>query len=313
MSLSPKHISEIRKMVSGRVESNVSLDRFTSFRIGGPADLLVEPVTVSELQTLVRFLGEHDEGWIILGSGTNVLFPDKGVRDVVIRMGAMREYELTQNGSDHARIACGAGTALPAVVKRASQSGMTGIEGLWGIPGSFGGAVVINAGSLDTTIGDHLMQIDLVGARGEALTLTGEQIRHSYRSMNVPSGSTVVGGTIRLRRGNLEIIEDNLSKAREKRRSSQPLDRASAGCVFKNPDPAHPAGALIDKLGLKGTTVGGAQISDMHANFIINRGNARACDVLELIAQIRSRVREEYGLDLDLEIQVIGGRPEDAQ
>jgi len=282
------------------------LHRLTSFRIGGPADLVVEPENRSELVSLLRYLDEKGIDRMILGAGTNVLFHDSGFRGAIIRMASMKQFSVSENGAGNARISVGAGLGLPSVVKNACALGFRGIEPLWGIPGSFGGAIVTNAGAGGLCLGDLLSEIRLLDSAGEEITLDKESMDYGYRFMTIPDGAVVVEGTIHLIRGEPDEIEAALETARMKRRSSQPVGVASAGCVFKNPDPDNPAGALIDRLGFKGMNVGAAQVSDVHANFIVNRGNASASEVLDLIDKMRSKVKSEYGFDLELEIRVIG-------
>ncbi len=306
MILAPVNIQEIRDLVKGRVQTQAPLHRLTSLRIGGPADLVVEPENTEELGSLLCYLDEKEIDRVILGAGTNVLFQDSGFRGVVIRIISMEHFSVSENGAGNARIGAGAGLGLPSVIKKACALGFRGIEPLWGIPGSFGGAIVTNAGAGGLCLGDLLSEIRLLSRGGQEMILEKERLDYGYRSMTIPDGAVVVEGTVHLTRGKPRAIEAALEKARTKRRSSQPLGVASAGCVFKNPDPDNPAGALIDRLGFKGVSVGAAQVSDVHANFIINRGDASALQVLELIERMRSKVKSEYGFDLDLEIRIIG-------
>jgi UDP-N-acetylmuramate dehydrogenase len=299
-------IDEIKALIQGRVQENVPLSRFTSFRIGGPADVVVEPVDRGDLGVLLRHLQGRSIPWIILGAGTNLLFHDAGFRGVVIRMSGFTDYEARSNGSDHALITAGAGLPLPAIIARTCKSGWSGLEPLWGIPASFGGAIVTNAGAGGSCMGDLLQTIVLVTRSGEEILLQRPDIKHTYRCLDLPDASTVVQGTLRLRRGRSDAIDQDLENARERRRTSQPYHESSAGCVFKNPADDKPAGAIIDRLGFKGRSVGGAKVSEVHANFIVNQGNASASDVLELIEEIRDSVRNRENIDLELEIRVVG-------
>jgi len=243
---------------------------------------------------------------MLLGAGTNVLFHDAGFRGVVIRMTLMKGFEVHSNSPEHALITVRAGTPLPSVVARACASGWTGLEPLWGIPGSFGGAVMTNAGAGGVCTGDFLEQVRLLSISGETLLVKRTDIKYGYRSVELPAGTVVVEGTLRLPKGHADTIEANLQRARTRRRTSQPYDGFSAGCVFRNPSQDRPAGAIIDRLGFKGLTVGGAEVSRIHANFIVNRGNASSSDVVELIAKIREGVREHENIDLELEIRIVG-------
>lgn len=307
MIVKPRHIQEIRNLVQGHVLTDVLLSRFTSFKIGGPADLVVEPANVESLAQLLRYLDDENVPRMILGAGTNVLFSDEGFRGVVVRTGTMSGLGFHANGSDHVRVRVAAGVPLPSVVSEGCKLGWTGLEELWGIPGSFGGAVVTNAGSGPISVADSLVSVKLLTRRGDEVTVQKEELVYGYRSISLPAGTVVVEGTLKLSRADRETIEARLEAARGRRRGQQPLGRASAGCVFKNPSPDNPAGAIIDRLGFKGLAVGDAQVSEIHANFIINRGKARARDVLELIETIRATVREKESVNLELEICVIGG------
>jgi UDP-N-acetylmuramate dehydrogenase len=305
VTLTPRQIREIHGLLQGPILTGVPLSRYTSFRIGGPADVVSEPRDAQELGALLRYLRAERIPRIILGAGTNVLFHDSGFRGVVVRTASISGFEVRENGSDHAMITVAAGVPLPLVVTKACSLGWTGLEPLWGIPGLFGGAVVTNAGAEDACIGLFLERLKLLTDAGEEAVLDRDQLEYSYRFINMPQKSAVVEGTLRLQRGDRQSIDSDLEEARLRRRL-QPSDKPSAGCVFKNPSAENPAGAIIDRLGFKGVTVGGAQVSEIHANFIINRGQATAEDVLRLIRRIRDRVKSEENIDLELEICVIG-------
>ena len=224
----------------------------------------------------------------------------------MIRTAGIGGFTVERNGSDHARIIVAAGVPLPALISRAAALGWEGLEPLWGIPGSFGGAIVTNAGAGAASLGDLLVRAKLMTVSGEEIIAEKEELGFDYRCAKLPPDTVVVEGTLRLRRGNRQVIEANMEEARLRRRSTQPLDKPSPGCIFKNPAPDNPAGAIIDRLGFKGTRVGDAQVSEVHANFIVNLGKAAATDVLELIEGIRKRVKTEENVELELEICVIG-------
>ncbi len=309
MILTPLQIEEIEKLVSGRVSREVPLSRFTSFKIGGPADVMVEPAGLYDLSRLLIYLNDEKIPRIILGAGTDVLFHDAGFRGVVVRTSSLNRMDFQSDGVQKATVTVAAGVPLPRLVNRAGEFGWTGLEDLWGIPGSFGGAVVTNAGAGEVSMSDPLVTIKLLTDRGEPIVLNKESFQSGYRFIEIPPRSVVVEGVLQLTRGESQAIEARIAAARERRQNRQPSGLASAGCVFKNPSPEQPAGLIIDRLGFKGMSVGEAQVSDVHANFIVNRGKARAADVLELVETIRTRVRKEEGLELDLEIRVIGEKP----
>lgn len=311
MTLTPLQIKEIDKLVPGRVLREVPLSRFTSFKIGGPADIMVEPAGRHDLSRLLMYLDDEKIPRIILGAGTNVLFHDAGFRGVVVRTKSLNRMDFQSDTVGVATVIVAAGVPLPRLVNRAGEFGWTGLEDLWGIPGAFGGAVVTNAGAGQVSMSDPLVTIRLLSDRGEPITLNKQDFHSGYRSMEIPPRSVVVEGVLQLTRGRSQAIEARVAAARERRQNRQPSGVASAGCVFKNPSPEQTAGLIIDRLGFKGMSVGDAEVSDVHANFIVNRGKARAADVLELVETIRTRVREEEGLELVLEIRVIGEQPPD--
>lgn len=306
MTWTGAQIDEVRKLAGGSVRTDVPLSELTSFRIGGPADIVAEPRSVTELGGLLRFARDNAIPSLVLGAGTNVLFQDAGFPGLIVRTKGLRAWQMHSNGSDRAVVEVAAGVSLPLVVRKLCSLGWTGLEPLWGIPGSFGGAVITNAGAGGASTADFLLSVKLVDAGGEELTVAKVDLRYSYRSAEIPPGTVVAGGVLRLHRGDPRRIEARLERARSLRKSTQPVAQPSAGCVFKNPAAENPAGAMIDRLGLKGTSVGGAMVSEVHANFIVNRGNASASDVLRLIDLIRSRVKAEEGVDLELEIRVLG-------
>jgi len=264
------------------------------------------PENAEQLTDLIDYLRDRKIPRFFLGGGTNVLFHDAGFRGVVVRMTALRAFDLTTNGSGQGRMNVAAGAALQKVIAKARKLGWTGLEALWGIPGSFGGAVVTNAGAGGACIGEILATVDLLTQTGERVSLEKEEIRHSYRTLELPRGSVVLSGTLKLNRDDPASIEEKLAKAKSLRRTTQPRGVHSAGCVFKNPSPDNPAGAIIDRLGFKGLTVGGAQVSKRHANFIVNRGKATSTDVMQLVEHIRERVWQEERIELEMEICVVG-------
>jgi UDP-N-acetylmuramate dehydrogenase len=306
VTLTKSHIKEIREILQGYALANFPLHWLTSFRIGGPADLVAVPENAEQLADLVNYLRDRKIPRLFLGAGTNVLFHDAGFRGVVVRMTGLRKWDFRTNSSGQGRITVAAGAALQRVIVKARKLAWTGMEALWGIPGSFGGAIVTNAGAGGVCLGELLCKVDLLTQTGEQISLEKEEIRHSYRTLELPRGAVVLGGTLKLNREDPASIEEKLTKAKSQRRTTQPKGVHSAGCAFKNPSPDNPAGAIIDRLGFKGATVGGAQVSKRHANFIINRGGAKASDVMALVEKIRERVWQEERIELEMEICVIG-------
>jgi len=311
MRLTPLQIKEIEGLIPGRVLRDVPLRRFSSFKIGGPADLIAEPAGLYDLSRLLIYLHDEKIPRTILGAGTNILFHDAGFRGVLVKTSSLTRLDFQSDGLHTVKVTVSAGVPLSRLVTRACESGWTGIEDLWRIPGSFGGAVVTNAGAGEVSTADVLQSIRLLSEVGEPGNIDRKDFQAGYRSMQIPKGSVVVEGIVQLPRGEAEAIESRLSVARERRKSNQPWGLASAGCVFKNPSGEKSAGEIIDRLGFKGMAVGDAQVSEVHANFIVNREKARAADVLELVERIRTRVREEEGIDLEPEIRVLGEEPTD--
>jgi UDP-N-acetylmuramate dehydrogenase len=311
VTVTDRQMLKIEEIVQGRVLRQAPLSQFTSFKIGGPADVVAEPAGLQELKELITYLKEEKIPRIVLGAGTNVLFHDRGFRGAVVRTNQIKRMDFLSDGLKQVRITVSAGILLPQLVKRTCDLGWTGLENLWGIPGSFGGAVATNAGAGGVSIADHLVTIKFLTENAGESTLEKKDFQYGYRFMRIPPKSVVVLGILELMRGDEETIAAAISAARERRQQSQPSGKPSAGCVFKNPAPDKPAGAIIDRLGFKGKTVGDAQVSEVHANYIVNVGAARASDVLELMEMIRTRVREAEGLELEPEIHVVGEGTED--
>jgi len=283
----------------GIIVRDEPLARYTSFRIGGPAEYVARPRSLDELRAVISWSRSEGLPWRVLGCGTNVLVADEGIAGLVVSLedGAFRTESV--QGS---RIVLGAGWRLSRLVGLASKAGLSGAESLVGIPGTVGAAIVMNAGGRYGSLGDVLSSVRLVRPDG-----TEDEVRHAemglgYRS-SVLGGCVVVEATCELTEAHRRSIEAEQKRIYEEKRATQPLWERSAGCVFKNP-PGKSAGQLIDSLGLKGLSRGDACISMKHANFIVNRGRACAADVLGLIEDVRRRVGEAFGVDLELELVV---------
>ncbi len=306
MKITPILIDHIRRFARGRVRGDVFLRDLTSFRIGGLADLVVEPCDIEDMATLRSFLSRQGVPHVVMGAGTNLLCSDKGYRGVVVRTTGLNRMQTTEQGSSSARIAAGAGLALTRLTTGAYRVGGRGMEALWGIPGSVGGAIAGNAGAGDVGTCDFLEELKLVTHEGTVITRKRDNLDFGYRRGCLPPDATMVEGIFRFELGDRREAREGLRYWTRVRRERQPWRVSSAGCVFKNPDQGDPAGAMIDRLGLKGMSQGGAQVSAVHANFIINRGGATAEDVLTLIRRIRRRVADEYHVALALEIKLVG-------
>ena len=295
--------------VRGEVRQNEPMSNHTSFRIGGPADALVAPADRDDLMVLLGEVRERDIPYAVLGSGTNLLVKDGGFRGVVISLKHLNAIETSREyrslGGSFTVVRADAGATLAKLLSFAAEHGLTGLEFAAGIPGTVGGALCMNAGTAQGEIGDVVDSVTLLGPAGDLLVRHRDEMRFGYRTANVPAGHIVLDTNVILRHGDAGKIKAQVKQLLEQRKEHQPWGLPNAGSVFKNPmDEA--AGKLIESAGLKGLTIGGAQISDKHANFIVNRGNARAADVLALMDAIREKVLEMHRIRLEPEIKIIG-------
>ena len=277
------------------------LARHTSFRIGGPAKRMAFPETAEELIVLDGFLREADVRTVLLGNGTNVLFPDEGLDAVVVATGELKEVRRIGD----TELSADAGVSLARLATEAWQAGLTGLEFAHGIPGSLGGGVVMNAGAYDGALADVLTEVTALFPDG-VRTLKAEDLQLSYRHsiFTKQPEAVVLRATVRLRAGEPDAIKTRMDELMEKRRRSQPLEYPSAGSTFKRPA-GHFAGRLIEDAGLKGTRVGGAEVSTKHAGFVINSGNATCADVLALIEKVQKTVFDATGVTLEPEVRII--------
>lgn len=297
--------------IKGEVKRDEIMRSHTSIRIGGPADFFILPKDIQDLQTIYKQKGKTPV--FALGEGTNLLVKDNGIRGIVISLkDSFRsvhppEFKQSAAKKESAILRVGAGVKLSYLAKYAARYSLTGIENLVGIPGSLGGAVIMNAGAEGTEIGPFIRSVTRVTPSGEIEVLTGDEITFSYRKSVFPSeGGIVVEAELELEKGDMETIHQTMNSHLAQRSSKQPLTVPNSGSIFKNP-PNDSAGRLIESAGLKGYSVGQAGISLKHANFIVNKGNASAADVLSLIAHIQNVVEEKTGVKLEREIVIMGG------
>jgi len=273
------------------------LSKHTSLGIGGPAELFFEPAGRSDLARALHHCRDAALPARILGKGTNLLVSDAGVEGAVI---ATRGLRATAVAGDTITADCGVG--LPRLVALAADRGLSGLEHLTGIPGSLGGAIKMNAGTASGCIADVIDEITVLTPDGEALSLGRGEVDFAYRSSGL-EGAVVVSATLKLRASRPERVFRAVKENWRKKTASQPIGEASAGCVFKNP-PGGSAGEILDRLGLKGASAGGAKVSEKHANFIINCNRATASDVMALIRHARKSAFRALGITLELEIEV---------
>jgi UDP-N-acetylmuramate dehydrogenase len=278
------------------------LSAHTTFKVGGPADLLVVPQTIGEIKELLRICNTENIPYVVLGLGSNIIFRDKGFRGVVIKLGhSLKSVYITGE-----EIMAEAGIRLSELSKKAAAHSLSGLEFAEGIPGSVGGAVVMNAGAYEGEMSQVLTAVSALNTKGELGTFYPEEMAFGYRSSIFQKGDwIVVSALMKLSVGKREQIEARMKKYARLRREKQPLNLPSAGSVFKRPTGIY-VGPLIEKMGLKGFRIGDAQVSTKHAGFIVNCGQASAQDVIDLIKHIQHRALNEYNISLEPEVRIIG-------
>lgn len=282
---------------------NEPMRRHTTFRIGGDADLFVTPKTAEGLAAVVAACNDEEIYFFILGNGSNVLVSDKGIRGVVIYTADCLNQIEMKNALE---IKCGAGVKLSRLSDFACENSLSGAEFAWGIPGTVGGAVYMNAGAYGGEMKDILCECEYLTPDGELHTMTADEAELSYRhSAFNENGCVIVSATVRLKPGNSRQIREQMDDFMCRRKEKQPLEYPSAGSTFKRPATGY-AAALIDECGLKGCSVGGAQVSEKHAGFIINKENATCFDVMRLVEHIQREVFLQKSVRLECEIRVIG-------
>jgi len=297
-------IEELEQAQVGEVHLSKQLSEYTTWKIGGPADVLVIPTSKEELITLIRLIHKHNVPWTNLGRGSNMLVADKGVRGVVIRLGKQFDYVQFDGTTVHA----GAAYSFIKLSVMAGKEGMTGLEFAGGIPGSVGGAVYMNAGAHGADVARIFKSADIVLETGELVRYEADDMKFSYRhTVLQEQKGLVVSATFELQEGKRKEIQSVMGALKARRLETQPLQMACAGSVFRNP-PNDFAARLIQEAGLKGLRCGAAEVSTQHANFIVNTGQAKAEDVLTLMATIQSTVKERYGIELVPEVLVVGER-----
>lgn len=296
-------VASLKRAIAGKASANEMMRDYTSFRIGGPADVLIEPSSVDDLRESLKWAWGLGLPVFILGNGTNLLVADEGIRGAVIRIGSSLS-SLTFDGDT---VIAGAGVSLPALARACADRGLTGMEWAAGIPGSLGGALTMNAGAYSCTIGDVVREVRVLGLDGQVSARTAEEMHFAQRSSRLSQGDIVAyEAVLGLRPGNADESRAQMSEYMADRKVKQPLHMPSAGCIFQNPS-GRGAGRYIDAAGLKGLRIGGAEISPVHANFIVNAGNATARDVLMLMSHVKRVVYEKFGVELVPEVRVVGG------
>ena len=295
-------LNELRKKTgTGFIFEKEPMKQHTTFRVGGPADVLVTP-SAEELPEIVALCQKFGVPYYIVGNGSNLLVGDKGIRGVVIEM-TSRMGDIVCEGET---VIAGAGASLGRVAAKAAEEGRTGIEFAAGIPGTVGGAVVMNAGAYGGEMKDIITSVLVMDEFGEKKELSARELDFSYRHSCIPEKRYIVLQiTMRLRKGCTDEIRAKMSELREMRISKQPLEYPSAGSTFKRPE-GYFAGKLIMDAGLRGFQVGGAQVAEKHCGFVINKDNASAADIYRLMQEVTAKVEAEFGVTLEPEVKMLG-------
>lgn len=289
-------------LTKDRIRQNEPMKNHTTFRVGGPADIFLTP-SAEELPTVLSVCREEQMPVTVIGNGSNLLVGDQGIRGVVICIGfGMRGIRV-----DGEKIFLEAGVTLAAAAQQAAKAGLTGLEFASGIPGTFGGAVVMNAGAYGGEMKDVIVSVRVISEDGEILTLSKEELDLSYRHSVIPErGYLVIDGELLLtREKNPDQITERMEELKKKRIEKQPLEYPSAGSTFKRPE-GYFAGKLIMDAGLRGFSVGGAAVSEKHCGFVINKGNATAADICALMDEVTRIVKEKYAVTLEPEVKKVG-------
>lgn len=273
----------------------------TTFRIGGPADIFAAPKTMEQAAAIIRICREQKYPYYIIGNGSNLLVSDEGYRGLILQL--YRNFsEISVEGDE---ITVQAGAMLSVIAKRALAAELTGFEFAAGIPGTIGGAAVMNAGAYGGEMKDVMTEVTVLTAENEIASIPAEELELSYRHSIIPEkGWIVLGAKLKLQKGDPEAIRQRMEELKEQRVTKQPLEYPSAGSTFKRPE-GHFAGKLIQDAGLRGFTVGGAQVSEKHCGFVVNKGDATAADVKQLMAEVSRIVKEQFDVVLEPEVKML--------
>lgn len=296
-----KFFDEIEKYSIGKVERDVFLSKYTTYRVGGLVKCIVYPKNVSKLIDLIKIIKKFDIKFKVIGNGSNVLFSDKTFNGVIIKLSELDEIEFFDK-----KVRVGAGFSLPKLAILCAKHSLTGFEFAYGIPGTVGGAIYMNAGAYKSDMGYVVQEVKVLTPDFKVITLENRELDFHYRSSFFKKHSDYIclEAIIKLDKGSRGAIEDLMRERRQRRMESQPLNFPSAGSVFRNPEGGY-AGKLIEDLGLKGLRKGGAMVSDKHANFIVNAGGASSKDIKDLIDYVHDKVMEKYNIDLKVEQEFV--------
>ena len=283
------------------LRANEPLSKRTTLRVGGPADLYIEPASEEDLARTIRYCAQQSTPWMMLGRGSNLLVRDGGIRGVVISLASPQFSKIVL---DETQVQCGAGVRLRSLAFEAKKANLTGFEFMEGIPGNVGGALRMNAGAMGSAMFEVLTSARYMDGEGHIHLKNVDEIPVEYRNCPLFKTNIVLSATFAVHHGEKQAIEQKMNECSQKRWKSQPA-APSAGCIFKNAATI-PAGRLVEELGLKGARRGGALISDVHGNFIVNEKNATARDILELIELVKEKARALRGIELHTEVQIVG-------
>lgn len=298
-------MKELKKYIKdnqvGKCLENVSLKEYTTYKVGGKAKFMVYPKSTDKLILLIKYLKDKDIKFMVLGFGSNVLFSDDVYDGVIIKLDEFNDIEF-----EGTKVTCGCGASLMKVAMMAIRRGLTGLEFACGIPGSIGGAVYMNAGAYKSDMGYIVSKVKVLTKDYKVITMVNKEMDFHYRTSFLQKNKDYIclEATLKLKKGNKEEMESIVSERKKRRLESQPLEYPSAGSVFRNPEGDF-AGRLIEELGYKGLEKGGAQVSSKHANFIINKGNAKAKDIKELIEFVKDSVYDKYKIELKVEQEFV--------
>ncbi|MCR6786049.1 MULTISPECIES: UDP-N-acetylmuramate dehydrogenase [Bacillus cereus group] len=296
-------VNELIEADVGRVLVNEPLARYTTMKIGGPADILIVPKHVAGIEKTLQLVKQYKTKWTVIGRGSNLLVSDQGIEGVVIRLGeGLDHLEVEKH-----KVRVGSGYPLIKLSTLLSRQGLAGLEFASGIPGSVGGAVYMNAGAHKSDISSVLSKALILFEDGTIAWLTNKELEFSYRSsvLQTKRLGIVLEAEFQLQAGKREEIVRSMQNNKDYRRETQPWNHPCAGSIFRNPIP-HFSGDLVEKAGLRGYRIGGAQISEIHGNFIVNTGGASAQDVLSLIELIKHTIKDKFDVDMHTEVEIIG-------
>jgi UDP-N-acetylmuramate dehydrogenase len=294
---------DLKKADIGKVKENEPLSKHTTMKIGGPADLFFEPNNQEALSKALQIINNYGVKWRAIGRGSNLLVADKGIEGVVIKLGSgMDDFELSEE-----TLTVGGGYSIVRLATLISKMGFSGLEFASGIPGSIGGAVYMNAGAHGSDMSKILVKAHILFADGTIEWITNEEMEFSYRTsiLQEKRPGICIGAVLKLEKGEKTDIVAAMQKNKDYRKDTQPWNFPCAGSIFRNPLPKY-AGQLVEDAGLKGYQIGGAKISDMHGNFIVNAGGATSQDVLDLIDFIKKTIYDRYAIMLETEVEIIG-------